>query len=368
MGGTAMTFTADPVYVPVDRWIGVPNFSMAVVNACGTLFCPLFLAALLLWRYPPQLAWQRIRLMSAIVSTLLVVQIVLFSLLDVPREVPWRFDLTYGPDPLTGTYILVVYVPMGIAEVIASRLLWTYASVTDATWPRRGLRCAAVGCAVVAGFPLTKVGYVVAAWYGRRLEWLDPVGGLFVVLGASTITLMSMVTWGPWLSAALAWMDRWHIYRELYPLWAAVTNRFPHLVLDGRRPAGPRADAWAVRHLKFRLVRRYVEIRDGLRALRPFQSDRDAATAHAEAEARGLTGERLQALVEASRINGALRRQNPVQSSPSACRSETPGAPPGGANLHAELLWLVQVARELRHAPGTAPVDENSVASEQLQV
>ena len=75
------------------------------------------------------------------------------------------------------------------------------------------------------------------------------------------------------------WLAASRTYRQLYPLWHAITHAFPQIVLHPSRWNHPVADVFTAR-FSFRSYRRVIEIRDGyvrLQGYRDLRAQRYAA-------------------------------------------------------------------------------------------
>jgi hypothetical protein len=127
------------------------------------------------------------------------------------------------------------------------------------------------------------------------------------------------------------WRAHRRYYRELEPLWTAVDQAFPQLVL-GRVPAVSWRGrlGWDSSHYRF--YRRVVEIRDGLVLLGPYfevsvgrtEAQRDEA--HWAAVIRGA--------LSAKQAEGPVVDADPV-------------LVPGGDDLESDARRLVGISREL---------------------
>jgi len=95
--------------------------------------------------------------------------------------------------------------------------------------------------------------------------------------------------------------------------------------------------------LRLRLYRRVIEIRDGLLALHPYREDGVAAAARERARAAGLTGQQLEAAVEAAAVAAALRSRASGRAPASAVVTVA-----GGADLASDTVFLSRVARAYR--------------------
>jgi hypothetical protein len=135
----------------------------------------------------------------------------------------------------------------------------------------------------------------------------------------------------------------WLAYWRLRPLWSALLQAVPDVEL----PAGQRC--W--RGVRWRLLRRVIEIRDAELALRPYWRADVAERAVAAARAATLSPELEQAVVEAAVIMDAVSAR--LRGMP-----PSPGPVPvhrvcatAGDDLHSEVARLVQVARIIRRCP-----------------
>jgi hypothetical protein len=349
-GGSGFIVAVPPVYLTVDRVFEAPNIATLITYVSSiAVFCPALLATRLLWRFPPSRAWRMVRPILAVFAAVVAAQVVLFHLSSVNVSTPWKFDITYGPDPIVGSFLLVSYLPLAAVMAVAAVTTRRYAKVLGTTVGRRALRTVATGYLLLLGFPLAKVTYVILAWCGPRMVWLNHLGiasalagGLLLIAG------MSHTTWGPAAEKLAAAVRRWITYQQLYPLWKLITDRLPKLVLDP--VPRPRLADLSPRHVRFRLLRRYTEIRDGLRILGPYLDEQDATAARHTASGITEDARRRELLVEAIRIRAALDR----------FKREQPAAEPvafrtAEGDLATDTAWLAGIARSLRQATPLAP-------------
>jgi hypothetical protein len=163
-----------------------------------------------------------------------------------------------------------------------------------------------------------------------------------VVIGAT------IPQWGRRLAALAAgnWVRQRRAYRTLRPLWLDVYRASPGIALTP--PESRLRELLALRDLEFRLYRRVIEIRDGRLALLPYLDESAADVAARFGRREGLSGDDLEAVVEAARIAAALE-------------SKAAGRPPrrggretdvhGGHDLETEVTWLERVARAYVDSP-----------------
>ncbi len=346
--GTAFFLAVEPVYRSFDALTGVPNLAILVMYGCGVVFSATMLTAMLLWTHEPRQAWPRIRTYLVAYGVVLADLVVFFTLADVPAEHPRDFTTHYGSRPLVAAFLLVFVSAFGYSLINIVLLGWRYAPLAGSRWRRRSLRISATGAAVALGFCLGTAAYLLGCWLGQAPVLAIRAGTLCACMGAALLAVgASAPVWGPRASAGAAWFGRYRAYHRLYPLWRAITDKLPHIVLE--QPGCRLAQLIAVRRLNYRLYRRCIEIRDGQLALRSRQDERVAALAFDGGLAQGITGEMLRALVEATLLKSAL-----VAPSAGTHRAAPPPARPpilGGDALHSEVRWLTQVARALPHAP-----------------
>lgn len=161
--------------------------------------------------------------------------------------------------------------------------------------------------------------------------------GAAVVYGAGAVAVGS---------AATLLLSRWRLwlaYWQLRPLWAAMLQAVPQVGL----PAG-RGARFGIR---WRLIRRVIEIRDAELALMPYWRADVAARASAAARSAMLSADLEQAAVEAAVIMDAadacMRGKPPSRETVPAERIFAMA----GEDLHSEVARLVQVARVVRRCP-----------------
>jgi hypothetical protein len=129
-------------------------------------------------------------------------------------------------------------------------------------------------------------------------------------------------------------------YRQLAPLWVALRQAVPDVVLDPTWSL--RVDAWNVRNLDFRLYRRVIEIRDGALAMRPHFDPTVEELARLSAMQAHIPQSEIDPTVEATQIAVALEAHREGR-----FPSHHAWRPPvlqNGSDLDAEVKALVPVA------------------------
>jgi len=224
---------------------------------------------------------------------------------------------------------------------------------------RTGLLTICWGTSVGFGYVASKV-VVVVAWvvgFGPATVTADAAAEA-VVLSAS-IGLIALGSAVPALAdagEALATRARTlRSLRRLEPLWRELYAVAPHIAL--LPPAG-----WAVRpvaqgDLVILLVRRVVEIRDGLLALSGCVDSGTRRSAHAAVRRSGFRDLDADALTEAVVLALALEAHRRGK------WADQPSSPVfGGRDLAEEVLWLEAVAR-YRRSPCTRRIADSVAAA-----
>ncbi|MEV8517125.1 MAB_1171c family putative transporter [Dactylosporangium sp. NPDC051484] len=225
---------------------------------------------------------------------------VLFATAGRQGEHPTDAAATYAQDPVYAAYLgcYIAMVSLGFADIV--RLCLPYARAAGRVWLSRGLRLSAAGAGLGLLYCAVRAATLVEGLLGtdpKRLEALVPI---FAALGAMLVIVgLTLPSFGPRLSRIAAWHVQRRAFRQMYPLWEAITVTVPEVVLDPS--ASP--DRGILRHVDRRLRRRVVEIGDGIRQLRHHMSD-TVATA-ATADPRALTGRPRDAAVRAAQILAA---------------------------------------------------------------
>ncbi|HEX2459253.1 MAG TPA: MAB_1171c family putative transporter [Vicinamibacterales bacterium] len=187
-----------------------------------------------------------------------------------------------------------------------------------------------------------KIGYLIAVLLGSSpsaavessvARMLAVVGGLFVLVGSLVPALY------PAWRRTVHRVSAYRAHRELHPLWSALRELHPEIALD---PASSDfRDRLRVRDLDFRLYRRIIEIRDGRLALRPFLDADVARRSREDALRRGLTGNDVEAAVEAgvlaAGIENARKKRQPA--------TVLAASQDGGKDFMSEVEWWLQIVR-----------------------
>jgi hypothetical protein len=357
----SFTFATPAVYLAVDRAVGLANLSTLVVYTlivCNSVTAQVLL---LLWSRPAAAARSAVRWRLAAFGVVTVAMAALFLTARHAGEHPIDFDVQFARRPGTAVFLVIYLIAFAAGLTLSARMTWKFSKVVPQRWLRRGLLLNAVGAAFGLGYAAGKAVSIVARWLGSTA--LDDVNILWApvsaCLGAVLIAVSSSLpAWAPGAQTAVR---RFRRYRSMEPLWRAVRDARPAVILEP--DVGP-FDRWDPRRLDDRLYRRVIEIRDGLLAARPGFDDAAAARARAAAEAAGLPPEEVDAVAEAARIAPALRPTGamaPVAvavaaagtaaGAPANAQPQSAADPDPDADPDLEAAWLGRVSQALARSP-----------------
>jgi hypothetical protein len=196
--------------------------------------------------------------------------------------------LTAAVPAPTVAYWVVLNTYLGGILAAAIALFWRMgrAAPRERRALRIGLRCIVTGLALTLLFAVQRIVFVVAHALGAGAPAIAK-GPLFDVLRAVGVLLAL----GGGLVPAVGWvratLGAYRSLRALRPLWQAMREAFPDVILFPPRRA--LLERFGVDDVHLRLYRRVIEIRDGLLALREHLPADAAAQAAAYLDARGTT-------------------------------------------------------------------------------
>ncbi|MFB8071186.1 MAB_1171c family putative transporter [Streptomyces californicus] len=330
-----LTFSMGIVATVSDSFLGVPNLAVLVMHVSAVAFCVGAQIILLRWATEEREARRGARRWMATGLALCTLLTGLFLLADGPDRPASDFNTGSG-HPSVLVYLLVFIASQTVPCVTILRQFRIYARSTPRAQVRQALRLLSAAaailflyCAARAVNVLTSAcGIDIGAWQGAA-SVLSAAGIVVLSLGLTT------PAWEGAAAGAVQWRSRYRAHRTLYPLWRDLYESFPGIALEPPRSA-------SVLHLRYRLHRRTVEIRDGRRALRPYTgpAGEDAAGAEAGDEER-------QALAEATRIRRALHARR-AGARPHDSRDAGDFGHPDTVSFAAEVAWLTKVASAYR--------------------
>ncbi len=344
----ALTVLLPQVYLWVDRVTSVPNLSRLLGDGLGVVAAWAGQSLLLYANYPVTAARPRARKLSWALVLVLVLMAACFALAPAqPEDRTFTGHYTHLPTILA--YRLVFLAWLGLAMVNFTRLSWRYAHVSQRPSLRVGFRLVAVG-------GVLGLGYVVNEALRSGTTYVnvsDPLPAArlsqFLIAGFMTTGLIgtTMPAWGPYVGipTLVGWLKAYRSLRRLFPLWLALYQASPQIALFP--PASLLSDILAWRHLRFRLHRRVIEIRDGELMLRPYRDPAAVEYARDLCADAGLAEEQAAVVLEASDLAVALRMHAAGQ----AMGSVTPMPyAPSGTTLESETAALELVTRCYRRS------------------
>ncbi|MFJ9338630.1 MAB_1171c family putative transporter [Streptomyces sp. NPDC101733] len=221
-------------------------------------------------------AWKRRLLCAAAGGTVLLTTF--FFLTPRPYEVDNFFEANLGN--LYGTlYCLVFLGYLTAAMSVSSRLFWSYARRAAGAPLRAGLALLGAGTAFGALYTTWRTAHMLTRLAGGEFPAGDAttqlVADLLEFTGIALILLGNTVP-----ALGVQWRSLTHrrALRRVEPLWAALIEAVPGVVLTEPTGRGPR----------LRLHRRLIEIWDAVLVLRAYAPAELIAAARAEAHATAL--------------------------------------------------------------------------------
>jgi hypothetical protein len=336
---------AHSVDTGIDRLVHVPNIALWIVNSLTLVSVFNVQMFLLRFTYPPATVKTKAQPRRIVLLGAVITMLVLLSLASTQETA--SMAVTYSSRPAIVGYLLVYLTCLGAAFIDLLRLSLRYAKHTARRWVRAGLRLFAAGSVTALGYVAHKAVFVLCR--AVTAPTLGDERTISAVLGAATVLLICVGTtipaWGPWLDPSTR--TDYHSYRQLQPLWTALSDTFPEIAFapsgTGKKPA-PQAIHEA-------LYRQVIEIRDGMLLLRDYLDPDIEETSRKAALRAGMIGDALQATVEAAKLTAALEaRRQGRRAHPGLVAAPT-ATPSPGADLSGDVAWLKQVARAFSHSP-----------------
>ncbi|MEU8608837.1 MAB_1171c family putative transporter [Actinoplanes sp. NPDC048791] len=329
-----LSFTANlPPLEPLLDRAGAGVRSL-VVNV-GTMAAAYFLLAFLTYSMRGRAARRAVRVQALPLAAGILIAVVAWSLAP-PAVRADPAETANGANPHATVFVVAVLGYMAYAHSQSLRWSIAYVRAAGTARLRRGLIILSVA---VCAFLIADATKSVLALLQATVEPAPPAvrvftfvyltgvaaGALAFVVGVSYAAVVGMLVSVP------LWRAHRRYYRQLEPLWTAVDQAFPQLVL-GRVPAVSWRGrlGWDSSHYRF--YRRVVEIRDGLVLLGPYFE-----------VSAGRTGAQQDEEHWAGVIRGALR----AKEAESPIVDADPVLVPGGDDLESDARRLVGISREL---------------------
>ncbi len=275
---SSLTVHLAPVYVWLDKMVGVANFSYLAEDVLPVLGAAFLLDVSLQITKPEHARRARVRTYVLAGAAVVISAILFTSAPSQPETV--KFGQTFGGVPQIAAYSMTDIAYLDICLVEFARLWLRHCQHVSRRSMRLGLRLVALGA--LGGFVWSLVLAV-----GLTAAVVAPRGG--VVAGAANVGRAMLTVFGMTAGLGLLIPAVVTVVRRvrrriadvatlclLRPVWLSAIEAAPHVVL-GKRPSRV-ADLLATRP-DLRLLGRMVEIRDAMLALRMYVSDEEAAAA-----------------------------------------------------------------------------------------
>ncbi|MBP2329792.1 hypothetical protein JOF56_010177 [Kibdelosporangium banguiense] len=335
----SLTVKAPLVYQAVSELTGIPNIGRLIDHGC-ILVAGWGALGILLHINHPEEARQRSLPHAVWIALAFTGMCVLFAFTRTPVD-DVRFAGRYGRTPGVLEYWLVYLAGMLPAFLNSARLAARYAGMATDSAVRLGLRLISIGVLCSVAYHIHKGLFFAARRFGIHYpKALSMPLDRYLTLAAAILVLIG-VTLPNWRSPDVFGACRKLL--RLRPLWLALYRVNPRIALVPPRPLV--LELLNLRDLELRLYRRVVEIRDGRLALREHIDPRVAEAARAEAAGRGLAGQKLDALVEATTLYSAMQAARAGNDPPS---DPSPVAVSGGHDLAGDIAFLDEVALAYR--------------------
>ncbi len=190
--------------------------------------------------------------------------------LDNRRLVADRLSTADMRDPGYAAYLYLFFGVCALGQLETARLSRRYMKIAKRSWLRWGMGAAMLGAVLSFGHCGVRCWEITGELSGGDVhllhvpDWFTgDIGTILKVFG------WTVPAWGPSLGRAARWCAKYRAYLRLRPLWLALYQAVPDIVLDP--PLLHRLEhLLPLRDLDYRLYRRVIEIRDGQRALRPY--------------------------------------------------------------------------------------------------
>ncbi|MGW2641615.1 MAB_1171c family putative transporter [Streptomyces sp. NPDC001348] len=303
-------FAAPPVYTRIDALVGTPNITSLIIYTTVDICLTSFVALLVSWSSAQSKVRLHHRLILGYAIATVTTNWVLFFLGDATdTSHALDFDVHYAKSAYIWEFLLVHQTLFTVSMIGLIRLCWRYSRIVDEPWLRRGLRIVTAGAVAGLGYSLPKAMSLICDKLGiSSLAFVNSVvAPMFASVSAALFAVgFTMPAWGVGLSRATAWISDYRTFRRRYPLWQAITQAFPEVVLV--TPPASRREL--VGDLRFFLGRQVIEILDGEMRLRS-HLDTDLSRMTREIVAKqNITGDEAVAVAEAAQIAAALQARS----------------------------------------------------------
>ncbi|MGA5819988.1 MAB_1171c family putative transporter [Kitasatospora sp. NPDC094028] len=309
----------------IDRAAGITNVSILLKHLIGIIDCGAALEFVVTMARPDLVTRIRKPHITLAVTAAATLSI-LFARIQMPAEVD-DFYKAYAGSWSATTYAAVFIGYLGVVMTVATWLFWSASRNAGAAFLRTGLRVLAAGTATGMLYTVLRMTQMFAELFDTDLIDTNLISNVEWIAMALILIGNSIPAGGV---AARALRNRRHL-RQIRPLWTALTGQVPEIVLTPTKRQSQR----------LRLHRLVIEIRDASLALTPYADDHVRAQARQAAQAQGLRGDALDAMIEALTLRAA-HAAKAAGKTPAVVSDETEStAPhPEGIDFDAEIVRL----------------------------
>lgn len=305
--GTALVLLLPPVYRWTTTLTGIPHLARLLAHSFGLLNGWAVQLLLLHLTHDTATARRPSRARHVVLAVVLTVMTALF--LQAPIEsASADFLSTYAGSPWIAAYLSVYLFYVGYSLFDIGSLSARYSRQARSAPLHLGLQLVAIGSFIGLIYPVEKTAYVLARLVTPDVPNFEaPISTAVIAVSVLlVVTGLTLPSWGA--KAVVLWdaMVSYRLHRAMQPLWAALSQAYPEIVVDPLRR----------RPYRQSLHRRVIEVRDGLLALRPFHQPVDAvdgltADGHREDHRhhRGHGRDRHRAWADAMAVHAALARK-----------------------------------------------------------
>nr|WP_144440749.1 MAB_1171c family putative transporter [Streptomyces roseifaciens] len=323
----------------ISGFLGFPNATTIIVQASVVVLTAAQQVTVVNLTLPPEIAKRSTQWQVAGFGAALTALIFLFFAIQPKKEASAQETVYLNIQNVDYAAYMAYYLAICAAGRFQTVLFsFRYARTVREFWLRLGMWFVAAGSTLILAYCAVRYWQIIALhaegvvgpW--KFLFWsIADAGTLLQIFG------WTAPSWGPKLNSAGRWLNTYRDYLRLAPLWRAVYQAAPNLVLE---PPASRLLGWIPRRqLDYHLYRRVIEIRDAQLVLR---HRADPIAIHRLEQAHGMQHE---AMCEAAVLRSALYgpgELEPAQEEPLARRRTA------GVNLAQEIALLAQVSKSFQ--------------------
>ncbi len=274
----ALSFTVllPPVYIAIDKALGVPNLARLLANSLALVTAWIFQPFVVrLLNYPA--TRKSIRRSGWTLLAALGALCILFVLSPVDETETGLFTQRYGTAPYMLEYRLVFLSYLGLMSYELFAASWRCLLGGSGSQLRARVLLQAMGWTFALMYVAHEAAYAVMRATGVRHPLPDPGVVTLSLMGLTVLCLVAGVDLRtPSFASGLRGFGEWwwlyRSHRRLYPLWRDVCEVIPGIAY--LPPESVFKDALATRELGLRVRRRAIEIRDGCVKLAPYVDPR----------------------------------------------------------------------------------------------